>query len=167
MPAGKPYFVYTLHGDVFAARHDVVAPCSGIELALPELGKLRLELVDATSREAIETNNLYRGAFAWRARGESGYQLARPMEVAPGQVELELPIGELDLVVCLAARGYVPTPVLHVDVIQDGEPATVVELTRGVDLKLRLSGDEPFGDEHRKHAYFVLDASHRAALAAR
>jgi hypothetical protein len=74
-------------------------------------------------------------------------------------VQLKLPRGAVDVSVHLQESGYVARTVLGVQVTADPEPAPiVVDLQRGVELELEVSGDAAFDRAVREgHVLFVLE----------
>jgi hypothetical protein len=74
---------------------------------------------------------------------------------------MDLPVGQVDISIYLNADGYAPKAVLglRVDRQSNGTPV-VVELTRGVEARIAVSGDSAFDRDVREgHAFFFLERS--------
>ena len=137
--------VYTLsvRGDGWGlVEEGFAAGASGVELVLPELAPLRVELVDAETGEPVFPSRRDRRGIGCRRPGEEAF---RALEVEPaldGTFEVELPVGTVELELLLVESGWAPVRVSGVSVASGGSTHRV-ELTRGAELVLELPPGRP------------------------
>jgi hypothetical protein len=115
-----------------------------LELVLPEIELLRLQLVDATTGAApdILARSLSNALHARRI--SDGFECAQDLEIdLAGFVEFELLAGEHELALDLAAAGYLPA-IARATVASDAPPR-VIEIVRGVQARVHLEGDADGG----------------------
>jgi len=166
LPPGvaRPFNVMASEGPRRVERTDVAPGTRGLELVLPELGRVALRVEDARTREPVNGYTLY-----WRASDEGRYErfsARNPrLSAGPDGVYLaELPLGRLDLVVCERARGYVPCFRDSVVVTRELGPEVRFALEAGVALELVLGGDPALRGQLRRS---YLESEEQAALAPR
>lgn len=135
--------ISTGDGARFAKRTDVRAGTRGLELVLPEVGRIALEVVDAQSGEGVQRFGIY-----WRSAGTSAFQRLYGEDGLfssgpDGRFVVELPAGVVDLVVSARAQGYAPIRVENVPAPSSGEPHRErVVLAQGVVLAVRFEPAE-------------------------
>ena len=137
---GVLYDLWANEGQRNAGKQDIPVGTQNVEIILPRTGKVRLEVVDAVSREHIKKFNLY-----WREQGtEQGFQSLSQggSEFSPGPdgvFEAELPIGNVDLRVGARTQGYVARDVPNLIVVEGAPGQTqLVSLDKGVTVEFRF-----------------------------
>ena len=162
---GDTYTVGARIGEVTRQR-EAPAGAMGVDLVLPELGVLRLRLVDATTREAVRPTGQDLWSLAWREQGAPWFEGARGKIDTTGLVEVRLPIGRVDVSLHLLESGYCPRIVAGLPVTGDAtSPPIVIELQRGVTVELDVGGDAPFDEHVRKdHVMFLLESGQLATV---
>lgn len=160
------YRIAVSHGPHREARDDVPPGSEGIDFALPDLGTLRLSFVDAESLEPVSIEESWLRALAWRRTGEEAFRAQSDvLELVGHTIDLELPVGTVDLSLFLSADGYAPARIHDVPV-SAGEPGApfVVRLARGVEVKLRLEPRPMTAAERRGRLFFLLEESELASV---
>ena len=133
--AGKLYDLWARHGGSRAQEEDLAPGSTGVELVLPDTGRLRIAVLDALSREPLESFRL-----RWRAEGEEEWQqLARrnrDLAHGPdGTFVAELQRGRVELLVEAERAGYrsLFVPAVEVRERENERPRTLL-LERGTEL---------------------------------
>lgn len=151
VPAGKPYLVSAwAQGAAERAHTDetkVVPDVDGIELRMPELGRLRLCLVDSRTREPVQPRSHFlASALTWRVAGSSTEGGRENIQIdRNGCFEFELRVGDYDIRLDLGEEGYRPLACDAIPV-RAGEPTVrTIELVRGIEVRVRIAG--PSGNE--------------------
>ncbi|HEU4418147.1 MAG TPA: carboxypeptidase-like regulatory domain-containing protein [Planctomycetota bacterium] len=162
---GDTYTIGARIGEVTRQR-EAPAGATGVDLVLPDLGVLRLRLVDATTRAAVRPAGQDLHSLAWREQGAPWFEGARGKIDTTGLVEVRLPIGRVDVSLHLLESGYCPRIIAGLPVTGDAKsPPIVVELQRGVTVELEVCGDAPFDEHARKdHLVFLLESGQLAAV---
>ena len=119
--------------------------------------------MDATTGEPLRTSRSHLWSIAWRNRGDGSFRTANAAVDVNGQVELELPVGLVDLAIRFADEGFAPRQVLGIAIREGGDDELTVELERGLEAKLEFAGDEPL-DGLREHLVFALHESELSAV---
>ena len=165
------YHVSAYHPVAGDSVEDVPAGAEGIELVLPATGRVRVRLVDATTGDPVISAASSTWGLAWREGGAEAFRKVRDSRVVDNSIELEVPLrggfGTIDLAVQLNEDGCRPRRVLGLPVtpLAETPPVTTVELERGVDGKLHLTGDESLTAElQRGHLFFLLHDDQLASL---
>ena len=82
-----------------------------------------------------------------------------------GLLQLQVPVGSVDVSLHLHESGYAPRVVAGLRVTKTEDPPEVpVELTRGVEIDLRIRGEETFDEARKDHLLFLLAQSQLAQL---
>jgi hypothetical protein len=170
VPLGRSYSVsasyWTKTSFVESAEHVAVPDAEGIELVLPEVGLLRLRLVDAAKGTAVQprSRSLSSGVRWWRTDGDSSD--AGDAEIdTQGELELELPQGGYLVQVDLGAEGYLPSARQAVSVTSDRGPAPdVFELVRGIPVDLTFAGEGGASSPLDGHLVFVVERAQLASI---
>src|SRR5262249_15259811 len=89
-----PSYTYSLSirgGAIVRERQGVPATATGVDFVLPDVGKLRLRLLDAATRRPVRPADEAMWAVAWRQSGDEAFtDLRTPVDV-DGIVEMRLP----------------------------------------------------------------------------
>lgn len=142
----------------------VRADTEDVELVLADVGRLRMRLIDGATREPVRAMNSNLWGLSWRKRADSAFTNIREEIDHDGMVELELPVGIVDVATHLAADGYAPQVATGIAVTAEGNvDPMVIELTRGLDVKLSLKAAEDV-ERLRRHLVFLLHESQLGAL---
>lgn len=154
VPPG-PYDIQVLTDSIPLERQRVPAGAIGVDFVLPELGKVRLRVVDAKTKAPLQWYSHER-VLGWRPSGERGFRRLR-VGVKDGRAEFELPAGLVDL--SLRLRTHRPRVVRGVLVRAVAKPMPVlVELEKGIEVRVRCrTGDGVLRD----HALFLLSDDER------
>ncbi|HEX5052689.1 MAG TPA: carboxypeptidase regulatory-like domain-containing protein [Planctomycetota bacterium] len=156
--AGRSFTICVNRGVTAASRDDVEAGASGVDFVLPDLGHVRLRLLDAASREPVRKSGLW--TLAWRTSGAEAFRELRLRPDANGGIDMELPVGAADVVVSMLAAGYAPQHALGLPVLDQAAPEPIeVLLERGVQVRVELVGASPAGDDMKDHLLFLLHSS--------
>jgi hypothetical protein len=167
--APGPLYTVSVMGPFTRSVEGVAAGDENIDFVLPTVGTLNIQLVDADTREPLrlasdETRHRW---LSWRAPGDALFQrVSRPALDVEGVVELELPVGEVELSLHLERVGYAARKVtLPVRDEPDPEPVPVL-LQGGHSMRLRFVPDEAAsGSTFPEFArVFVLEDSERGLL---
>lgn len=146
-------------------RRAVSPPATGVDFVLPAAGRLRLRFVDAGTRRPVLLGS---AAFriAWRIPGEPAFRTYLGDSDVAGLLELELPVGAVDIACHVSHLGYVPCVRLGLAVTATEPPNDVqIELARGAQVHLVVRGPTPFGDEQRaEHVLFLLEDRQLASV---
>lgn len=109
-----------------------------VDFVVPELGLLRLQLVDAATGEPVRPPSA-RGLTSWRAPGDVDFHELHGALDGIGRFEAELPVGRVDVCLQLGAAGYQRQVVVGLTVGAEPQPEAVrVELVRGATASLRI-----------------------------
>jgi len=140
-------------------RSDVPAGAAGIELTLPDIGKVRLQFIDGATGDPIRVTTMGQKTIQWRKSGSGGFGRLDVDVGQDGRIELELPVGSVDVAVVRLADVYITREMdgIVVPPAWTGPPL-VVELRRGAAVNLSFLGNEPPG-VLRAHVLFLLHES--------
>ncbi|MEW6073999.1 MAG: carboxypeptidase-like regulatory domain-containing protein [Planctomycetota bacterium] len=139
--AGRLFYVWAQKGSRQASVPDVAAGTTGLEIVLPELGRLGLRVLDEATRDPLASYQVH-----WRTSSPSpeGYESlqtgGRGAAPGPGGIFVaELPLGTVDLLVDAIGEGWasVALPGRRVD-RSDPPPVEEVVLPRGTKVLLRF-----------------------------
>lgn len=147
------------------SRADVPAGARNVDFVFAENGRLRVQLVNATTGEPVQVSDRPRNP-SWRRSGDEVFQRVDAEWSLHGVAELELPVGAVDLSLFLNELGYVPIVAYGLPVTKDPTPEPIViELTRGIEVKLALlpEAESPV-DSLSNHLFFLLEDSQLALL---
>ncbi len=166
VPPGRAYQVLAQRDLVRRVKPDVVPGSTDVDFVLPDVGGLRLKLVDAISGQPVRARRLLSLALAWRLSGTEDFRRIRAEVDADGIIELESSVGSIDLSIHLADEGYAPEMVLGIPVTESPDSdALIVELDRGVRAKIELRGEAGLGSEDLAgHLLFLLEDSQLASV---
>lgn len=142
-PQGVLYLLNAREGVRRAFRADVAPGSKGVELVLPAPGKVRLAVLDALSREPLDTFELrWRGGEREEFESLGGWR--RRLAPGPdGTFVAELPLGQVDLFVSASEASYRPLLVQGVRVEAEPGPRPVqVLLEHGVHLVVSFDAEE-------------------------
>ncbi len=159
LPANGVYTVAPKRSAVRRSCVGVRPNATGIDFVLPELQRLRLRLVDAATRRPPHLIGFTGSAVSWRETGAASFESVQGEVDSTGLMLLEVAVGRVDLAFDFLREGYRPWRLLGLAVPgPDPTDEVRVELVPGVDLRLVVRGDTPFGPQDRKdHALFVLE----------
>jgi RNA polymerase sigma-70 factor (ECF subfamily) len=165
VPPSLDYDLLFMSGPFMQRRACVAAGSKDIDFELPAIGRLRIRLVDAASKEPIRAIEASSWKLAWRRSGEDAFQDENGVPDVEGLLELELPVGKVDLKIALGAEGYAPRSVFGIEVEEGaGEPVTV-ELVHGLSATLHFESDPPIRREQTSgHLIFLLEESELTSL---
>jgi RNA polymerase sigma factor (sigma-70 family) len=165
VPPSLDYDLRLASGPFMQRRAGVAAGSKDIDFELPAIGRLRIRLVDAASKKPISTIEASSWKLAWRRRGEDAFQDENGVPDVAGVLELELPVGKVDLRIALGTEGYAPRTVFGLEVEEGaGEPVTV-ELVHGLSATLHFESDPLIGREQTSgHLIFLLEDSELPSL---
>ncbi len=165
VPPSLDYDLLLMSGPFMQRRAGVAAGSQDIDFKLPAIGRLRIRLVDAVSKEPVPAVEASSWKLAWRRSGEDVFQNESKTPDVRGMFELDLPVGKVDLKLALGTEGYAPRTLLGLEVEESpGEPVTV-ELEQGMSATLRFESDPPIGREQTNgHLIFLLEESELASL---
>jgi len=166
VPDDGVFTVSVQRGSLSHSREGVPPRATDIDFVLPELGTLRLRLIDAATQGPVHITSLGLFTVAWRQSGASVFQMIQATVDRAGLVVLGVPVGMVDISVHLGTSGYAPRQMFGLVVTTDERPAEVrVELTAGVDLRLAVTGAMPFRNKvHEGHVLFVLEDAQVASV---
>ncbi len=157
---GKLYTIRVNRGVTTAKRDEVLACARDVDFVLTDLGHVRLRLLDAVSREPVRSSGPGLWNLAWRSSDAEAFTELRRNPDAAGVVDLELPLGAVDVVVSMLAAGYAPQRALSLPVVDQSAPTPIdVLLERGVDVRVELVGPSSAGDAMEGHLLFLLHSS--------
>jgi len=168
--AVTPGHVYEVTArDVQSRSVEGVAPgAEDVEIVLPLMGTLAIQLVDADTRQPVRAERSH-GFGRWLNWRKPGEELFRPTHRAAvdveGIAELTLPVGDAELSIHLEREGYAARRVtLPVATVEDPTPVPVL-LQHTPTVQLRLRADPP-RDEVRPDGclLFALADSERSLL---
>lgn len=169
--ADRTCWVEASRGVTSARRPNVMAGAGAVDFVLPDLGHLRLRLLDAASREPVSIKGSELYCLSWRSCGDEAFRELRRSQLrklidSTGLIDLELPLGTVDVSVCMLADGYRPQRLLGMPVVSIASPEPVeVLLVRGVELHIAITGEQPFDAATRKdHLLFLLEQSQFESL---
>lgn len=136
----------------------VPAGAADVNFVLPELGLLRIQLLDAATRDPVRATD-DTGTVSWREGGQGAWLNANDKIDATGLFEMRLPIGAVDVSMWLTEGGYQARTLQALPVTANADPAPIpVELVRGARVELVLAGDTPMPrDIAQKHLLFFVD----------
>ncbi|MSR62460.1 MAG: sigma-70 family RNA polymerase sigma factor [Planctomycetes bacterium] len=162
VPPGRSYVV-----EAQEDRHSRWSPpltvepgAHDLELVLPDLGVLRLALLDADTHHPVRLQRASGREIELREHADEPYQHLQEARVdLDGILELRRSVGTVDLRLAFLDDGYVPLELHGLELVPPAAVETcVVELTRGAELSLTLdpstsSGPSPLRD----HVVFLLE----------
>ncbi|MCP3916195.1 MAG: sigma-70 family RNA polymerase sigma factor [bacterium] len=155
--AGQLYTLDTGKGPTRTTRSDVPAGAEGIELVVRDVGKLRMQLIDADTREPIASTEGHLWGIGWRQTGSEVFRTVRENVDLSGNVAIEVPVGRIDVAFYLNDDGYFPAQFDSLQVTREERPRELIELRRGTELELRVVGEEL--PQTAGHLFFVLHES--------
>jgi hypothetical protein len=159
---GKLYTIQVRSGVVKAEREEVVVGASDVDFVLASRGHLRLRLLDAASREPVRISGPGWWGLAWRNSDTEAFSELRQTPDAGGLVDLELPLGAVDVVVSMLAAGYAPQHAWGLTVVDQTAPEPIeLLLKRGVEVRVELVGPSSPADDLGGHLLFLLHDSQR------
>lgn len=166
VPSGRVFQVSVRRELVRQEKPDVAAGSQDVDFILPDLGKLRLRLVDAVSGQPVQARRFLSQALAWRTSGTEAFQRISTELDAEGFVELGPPVGSIDLSIHFAESGYSPRVELGIPVTEDSDPAALtIELVRGIKAKIELLEEAGLGREPLEgHLLFLLEESQLSSV---
>lgn len=140
---GVTYQLWAQDGPRNANVANVPVGGEGIEIVLPMMGKIALEVVDALTRESVQGFRIY-----WREAGSDGFRALRngDREFSPGPdgvFEAELPAGQVDLRITARDQGYVAASLDNALVSEETPRRSRVEMDRGVTVEFTFRGADP------------------------
>ena len=129
-----------------------------VNFVLPQLGRLRVRLVDAATQQPIPIRADERWTFEWRMVGEQEFEPANARSTADNAFDLELPVGTVDLSVMLRDSDYHPYQAAGLVVTAADDPAPIdLPIARGVAVRVEVGGKVPFDyGLVRDHLFFLL-----------
>ncbi|MEM7198720.1 MAG: carboxypeptidase-like regulatory domain-containing protein [Planctomycetota bacterium] len=139
---GPPQDLLVRHGVLTEQRSGVEVGATDVDFVLPELGSLWLQLLEADTRQPLASSQgILSRSLVWRRSGETEWLSGpRPRVDTQGRLELELPIGHVDVLLRFQKSGYRPRTVTSLAVTAGASPPVPVLLERGLDLEVRLQG---------------------------
>lgn len=154
----QTYWITASRGATRADQYSVQPDRDDLALELPVLGHLRLRLVDAATRRPVGRQQI--GGLGWRIPGDEAFQWLHEHSDITGMVDLELPLGSVDIALAMLDDGYRPHRRCGLPVVDAPAPPPVeIALERGVDLRIEMVGEPPFADARRDHLLFLLEDS--------
>jgi len=161
VPAGHAYSVaawrHTRSGSLRGEERVVVPDVEGLELRPPDIGSLRMCLVDAASGAAFQPSSRFLvNALQWKHVGDDSRSEHVEIDMQ-GCLELELPLGPCEIQLDLAEEGCLPVPTQTVTIAST--PVTLsVEIVRGIELRLQLIGSKDLGPAALEdHLFFLVE----------
>jgi len=145
----------------------VTPDAEDIDLLLPEIGDLRIRLIDANTKASIQVSRPLTNALEWRRDNGSGSGRASIEIDLQGELKVELTAGDYEIRLDLTDMGYLKIPPLMVTV--SSLPATgpyVVELVRGLEADVRVMG--PPDSSHKypsNHLVFLVERAQLDSIA--
>ncbi|MEW6741694.1 MAG: carboxypeptidase-like regulatory domain-containing protein [Planctomycetota bacterium] len=165
LPSRAIYDITAENGPAHATHPDIVPPADGINFVVPELGRLRLQFIDAATGEPVHRIERLESILSWRRSGPGAYSWVDCPSIvdARGYVDLDLPLGTGDLHVCAQVSGFAPVEVKGISVTSDPHQTLRVLLSRGTQLTLRF---RPEGETHRisGHVLFLVRPEHAGLI---
>jgi hypothetical protein len=165
LEADHTHTVEARRGVALVSRANVIAGGDAVDFVLPDLGHLRLRLLDAASRQPVRAKGSP-NSLSWRQTGEEAFRHLRYRIDGTGLVDLELPLGTVDVSVSMLDASYRPEQMSGLAVVDLAAPEPVeVVLTRGVEVRVAITGERPFDAATRKgHLLFLLQPSQFESL---
>ncbi len=161
---GLMYEIWAWRGSRNVSHEAVPVGTEGVELVMPELGKLRLEVVDAVTREQVQRFNIYyreSGVDEFRSLSQGGRYFSPGPD---GFYDAELPVGTLDVRVCARSQGYLPSTLANIHVEEGAAPREArLALDKGVTVEFRFRGD-PATAGQRPPRFTVVHDEQRAEI---
>ncbi len=153
-----PFRVTVRRDSITEHRDGVAFGASGVDFVLPEVGSLRLRLLDDATGRPIPGGSRSLSAIAWRRPDETAFRATRDALDGTGLVALELPLGRVDVSLSLTDAGYAPQVLRGLLVTRGAAaPPQVVRLTRGVAVELTVEHPEDLAAALGRPLVFVLD----------
>lgn len=158
VPTGHSYSVRLRVGVIEQTRSRVPVGAEYVDFHLELLGHLRIRLVDAATRQPIPRNAAERWSFLWRRSGEEQFAYANARFTVDDGFDLQLPVGNVDLLVMLDGSDYRRQPNLGLQVTAADDPAPIdLPIARGVAVRVEVGGEVPFDARlGRDHLFFLL-----------
>ena len=160
------YQVTATRGNTQDRREDVPSDAEDLAFVLPVLGHLRLRLVDATTREPVSSKETGLHDLAWRPAGEVAFRELSDQSDITGALDLELPLGPVDIAVSRLKDGFAPQHRYGLLVGESPDPAPIeIALARGLEVRIAFAGERPFDAATRRdHLLFLLETSQLGSL---
>jgi RNA polymerase sigma-70 factor (ECF subfamily) len=144
VPPERTYTVGLYREPILLQHHEVLAGAEQIDFELPPIASLQLSLVDAKTRAPIAS---LPGVVEWMYWGQDGegFRSVVPRVCADGFLTVDLPIGDVDLVITFGDSSYARVDLSQVPVTDPPTEPMVVLLTRGTEalFEFRPGGDGP------------------------
>ncbi|MBM4061600.1 MAG: hypothetical protein FJ265_10975 [Planctomycetes bacterium] len=157
---GGVYDVRVTHGAITPERPGVPADTASVDFVLPELGLLRLRLVDAATGQPVGSDETGSWNVGWRESAEDSFHVTQRSLDSTGLFQLKLPLGRVDVTFHLQEKGYAPRTVTDLPVTREPDPAPIpVEITRGVSVTLTVADAAGFAKARAGHVLFLLEQS--------
>ncbi len=162
---GIKYSVGVMRKDRPPAVVDVSPNSQKVNLILPEMRSLRLNLIDAESKQRVESGSSRPWWISWKTSNSGRYQSAGTIIDPEGLARIELPVGSIDLAISCTQEGYIRRVIQGVQVDQHTEVSTLtVELERGQELSIHLKGEGDLAKMQRSHLLILLEESMGGAV---
>ncbi|MAB81535.1 MAG: hypothetical protein CMJ89_19515 [Planctomycetes bacterium] len=148
---GMLYHLGAYQGQRAVNLEDVVPGTVDIELVLPDLGLVRLRVVDAFTRKSVRGYRVY-----YRQHAEQPLTMLRQSgsRFSPGpegSFLAKLPTGSFELVVCARDQGYVEGRVERVHVATDSIAQASVSLEPGMQATFEFKGSDKAIQQLKSH----------------
>ena len=155
-----PFTVSLWHAGVPRKLENVAPGATGVDFLLPELGLLRLRLVEASTGQPVAAGDDDLHGVAWKPSGEEVFHAARERLDSTGLIELRVPIGRVDVSFHLQNSGYAPLVAPNLLVTPEPNPSAIpIELVGGVEVVLEVEDHGAFAKARKDHLVFLLERS--------
>ena len=152
-------------GPARRCRTEVPAGASDVDFVIPTSGTLRVQLIDQETMKPVVPQGSGLRSITWREGGTDVFSAIRAPADVDGIVELELPVGLVDLVFRLNEDGYGRKMVPGLIVEEKANPAPVpILLSRGVDVALSFRGPGDLAKQIQGRLLFLLEQSEESQL---
>jgi hypothetical protein len=147
------------------SQDGVAAGATDVDFDLPEVGVMRLRLIELTSGMPVRITPNYRNNVFWRPVGTDAFQIERAHVDLDGRQDLTVEAGEYEVLVHLPDEGYVEHHVAAIRVPGDGVSEIVgVALERGSNVRLCFSGEGSSQRDLSRCALYVLEEAELGAI---
>jgi hypothetical protein len=144
----------------------VEAGAKDVELLLPEMGRLRLCLIDADTRRPVQPSARFLvNVLGWKRAEDEGFREEHAEIDLEGCLELELPVGDHSIRLDLAEEGYLPAEWNRLAVTSEPAAAPLVrELVRGLDLGIQFRGEAAGASPLHGHLVFLVERAQLGSI---
>lgn len=139
---GMLYHLGAYQGQRAAVLEDVVPGTVDIELVLPDLGLVRLRVVDAFTRKSVRGYRVYYRQYAEQPLTMLRQSGSRFSPGPEGSFLAKLPTGSFELVVCARDQGYVEGRIERVQVSTDSIAQASISLEPGIQVAFEFKGND-------------------------